>query len=475
MGFKEKLHHENWPMPIFYTPVFLYYLYNSLKYRKLNYFTAVNPALDTGGMCGFSKYESFKLLPPSVIPTTILLENESYSESQIGDLLNKYDLSFPLIVKPDQGERGFLVFKVDTIRELTETLGNKTLKLNFLIQEYIDTPLELGLFVIKRDGSWRVSSITSKNFLSVTGDGALSVEELIETDARGKKYFDQRDDKIDLKRVPLKGEAVILEPIGNHCRGTRFVNECDKISDDMHVVFNELLLNLEGVNYCRLDIRTKSWESLLSGDIKVMEVNGVSAEPGHIYDQSTSVFKAYKDLLGHWNEMAVIAGEQLSSGSKSEKLFDTLNMVRNHMKSKKEMMKLKSKVVDVVGCPSLDLTWSPETILNKFSAQNLIENHKCSPTEESYERTILYKDSDHEIVFCHWRSGDKSPVHSHPNTECWFRCLSGGINEIRDMGKNHCTVEEGCVVHINDSMGAHQMLNMSDECTYTLHLYTKID
>ena len=110
MGFKEKLHHENWPMPIFYTPIFFYYLYNSLKYRKLNYFTVVNPALDTGGMCGFSKYESFKLLPPEVVPATILLENESYSESQIGDLLDKYNLSFPLIVKPDQGERGFFSF-----------------------------------------------------------------------------------------------------------------------------------------------------------------------------------------------------------------------------------------------------------------------------------------------------------------------------------------------------------------------------
>ena len=369
----------------------------------------------------------------------------------------------------------FLVSKVDTLRELTEALGNKTLKLNFLIQEYIDAPLELGLFVIRRNGSWKISSITSKKFLSVTGDGVLSIEKLIEADPRGKKYFAQTDGKIDLKVIPLKNETVVLEPIGNHCRGTRFVNKCDKITDEMNKVFNKLLLNLEGVNYCRLDIRTQSWASLLAGDVKVMEVNGVSAEPGHIYDQSVSVFKAYKDLLGHWNEMAVIAGEQLSSGVKSEKLFDTLSMVRSHMKSKKELMKLKNKVVDVVGCSNLDLTWSPETLLNKFSAEELIKNHKCSPTEESYERTILYKDSKYEIVFCHWRAGDQSLVHSHPNAECWFRCLSGGINEIRDMGRKHSVIETGCVAHINDSMGAHQMLNMSDECTYTLHLYTKID
>ncbi len=473
---KEKFHHENWPTPVFYAPLFLYYLYNSVKFRKFNYFTAVNPGLQTGGLCGFSKYESFKLLPEHVIPKTILLKNELYSEQQIGEMLEEAGLNFPLVVKPDQGERGFLVSKVDTLRELTETIGNKTLKIDFLIQEFAKGPLELGVFLIRQGKNWKVSSITSKDFLSVVGDGVKTIEELIADDSRSSKYFDSSKVKFSLKRVPELNEEVILEPIGNHCRGTKFVNECCKITDETHTVFNDLLKNVDGVNYCRLDLRASSWSSLLKGEFHIMEVNGVSAEPGHIYDPSMSLKSAYKDLFSHWSEMAVVAKEQIAKGSPTEKLSQTVDLVKTHMKRKQEFQGVKDLIIDVMGCKGLDLSLNPEVLLQKFSKEELLSNHKCVESAEGYERTVLFKNKEFEIVFCHWRSGDKSPVHMHPNTNCWFRCLDGDLVELRSMGQEQNYLKEGDLGHIEDSMGAHQMLNMSEGCAYTVHIYqTKKD
>lgn len=472
---KAKLHHENWPTPVFYAPLVLYYLYNSVKFRKLNYFTVANPALETGGLCGFSKFESFKLLPPEVIPKTILLKKEVYSEQQIAELLKASSLVFPLIVKPDQGERGFLVSKVENLRELSEVLGSKTLKIEFIIQEYVEGPLELGIFVIRKNNKWRVSSITSKSFLTVEGDGSASLEELIQADERSKKYFEGDLKRSDLDSIPELGEKVLLEPIGNHCRGTKFIDECYKITDEIHEVFAKTLADVCGVNYCRLDLRASSWKALLKGEFQIMEINGVSAEPAHIYDSSVSLTKAYKDLFSHWGQMADVAKEQISQGEKPEGLLQTLTKVKGHMKRKKELLDAASSVVEVMGCKGLDLSSCPKALLNKFSAEELVAKHKCPKTVDGYERTVLFKNKKYEIVFCHWRKGDKSPVHLHPGQNCWFRCLKGELLEVRSMGQEQNFIKAGDIGNIDDSMGAHQVLNISKGCAYSVHLYETVN
>ncbi len=473
--FKGKMHHENWSTPVFYAPVFLYYLYKSAKFKKLNYFTVVNPALETGGLCGFSKFKSYKLFSPEMVPKTILLKRAVYSEQQIAELLEANSLDFPLIVKPDQGERGFLVSKVEDLRELTETIGSKTLKIEFLIQEYVEGPLELGVFVIRKNGEWTVSSITSKSFLKVVGNGVSSLKSLIDSDARTSKYFDRSSEKYDLDKVPAKGEVVPLEPIGNHCRGTKFVDECYKITAEVNEVFKKLLKNVEGVNYCRLDLRTSSWNTLLDGDFQIMEINGVSAEPGHIYDPHVSLGRAYKDLFSHWDQMADVAKEQIAKGSKSERLIETLTKVKSHMKRKKSLLKVADSIVEVMGYKGLDLFGCPKVLLNKFSAEDLISKHKCPRALNGYERTVLFKNKTHELVFCHWKKGSKTPVHLHPGKACSFRCLRGEVLEVRSMGQKQSFIKAGDVGYIDDSMGAHQVLNISEDCAYSLHLYSSIE
>ena len=47
-----------------------------------------------------------------------------------------------------------------------------------------------------------------------------------------------------------------------------------------------------------------------------MELNGASSEPGHIYDSSFTLFKAYKDLLYHWKRLADISAINMEAGLK---------------------------------------------------------------------------------------------------------------------------------------------------------------
>jgi hypothetical protein len=47
-----------------------------------------------------------------------------------------------------------------------------------------------------------------------------------------------------------------------------------------------------------------------------MELNGASSEPGHIYDPSLTLYRAYKDLLYHWKLLADVSQENIKLGLK---------------------------------------------------------------------------------------------------------------------------------------------------------------
>lgn len=470
-SFKQKMHHEKWPSPIFYTPIFFYYLYNSIKLRKFNYFTVVNPAMKTGGLCAFSKHKTFSLVSKDLLPKTIFLEQKYYTQSDLYHLLKQNQMSFPVVAKPDQGERGFLVNKIDDIDKLHYFLSEKSKVVNFLIQDFIDYPLELGVFALKIDGEWKVTSLTSKKFWSVVGDGVKTVKKLIEESGKEKtKYIN-----VDLNYIPKNGEDFLLEPIGNHCRGTDFVNECSKIDKDIDAVINQALQNTEGLNYCRIDLKTPSWESFKKGQFKIMEINGVSAEPGHIYDRTTPLKTAYKDLFFHWKQMANIAHHELQKTSKSEPFIETVKSVKYHFDRKKQMLEqMLSEEKELIGCEHLDLSKTPEEVLKSFSAKELIKNHDCYISESGYERTTIFENDQCEIVLCHWEPEGGTIFHGHPNKNCWYRCLSGELKEIRRESEEGKVLKVDEIGFINDEIGQHKMRNDSQEQTFTLHYYQKV-
>lgn len=484
-----RYHHENWPAPIFYLPVFIYYLYTSLRFRKLNYFSAVNPALKSGGMCGFSKAESYELIDRNYVPKTILKKKDHIkTKNDLEKDLLERQMSFPLIIKPDRGERGFLVNKVDSLNEAMVFLSKYEGTMDFLIQEYVDAELELGVFIMKTKGDWSISSLVSKKFLSVVGDGKSTLLELCHKLPRAEKYFLGGEHKKNFNetKVPEKGEKVILEHIGNHCRGTEFVNEKSHNKENLRSAFEPIVKSLKGLNYFRLDLRAENWKALEQGQFKVLEVNGVSAEPGHIYDPSMNLKQAYADLFFHWSKMSQIATEQLSMGAQTEPLKETLKNVLGHLKNKRLITKnSKDKNFDMSQkdfinlCKDLHRMSGQETL--DFISEKLPQNadslldsgvfsdqvEKC----EGYDRMSLFKDDTSEVVLCKWHEHSDSGLHGHDGNDCWFKCLSGNINEYRESENKKNLIKENETSFINDSMGFHTMSNSKSQPAFTLHYY----
>jgi hypothetical protein len=139
--------------------------------------------------------------------------------------------------------------------------------------------------------------------LHVTGDGKATVEALMTAYPRASLQLDRfrREKKNLLSVIPAAGEKLLLEPIGNHSRGTTFLNGNHLIDEKVNRLFTSIGREMEGVFYGRFDLKCASIEQLRKGQsLKILEFNGVTAEPSHIYDPGYPIGATYQDIYRHW-------------------------------------------------------------------------------------------------------------------------------------------------------------------------------
>jgi len=310
-------HFEYWTWWMFYVPLLPYWLFQAIRTRSLTFFTNADPCIDYGGFFGESKMEILRQIPKKYLPKTIFIEQQTDLKTIVDKLIQE-DLVYPIICKPDVGERGTQVEKLYSNYDLVKYLSE--VQEDFIIQEFITYDIELGVLYYRYPDSFtgKVSSVTRKEFLSVSGDGKSNVEQLMQQNTRARFQIDsmrKRLGDMGMDEVIKTGEKRILEPIGNHCRGTKFLDNNFLLNSSLDEVFDKIALTIDGFHYGRFDIKVKSIEDLFEGkNIRIMELNGVSSEPGHIYDPKNTLWAAYRDLARHWKIIADISIQQQSKG-----------------------------------------------------------------------------------------------------------------------------------------------------------------
>ncbi len=312
---------EYWPFAVVYLPVFGYWLWLSLKARSLFFFSASNPSIETGGLLGESKRAILDRIPDEFTPKTLFVEAPANLYSVLAQIEQR-GITYPLIAKPDVGARGWQVEKIEHWEYLVNYMQQNSF--DFLIQEYVDEPLELGVFYYRMPGprsagqaQGTVSSIVQKEFLSIRGNGRDSVEELILQNERAVLQLSVLRAKYGtiFQTIPAPGETITLVPIGNHCKGTKFLNANHLITPELTHVFDRISGNIDGFYFGRYDLRCRSVADLTAGKhIKIMELNGAGAEPAHIYHPGFSIWEAWRVLLHHWRVLYDISRENHRRG-----------------------------------------------------------------------------------------------------------------------------------------------------------------
>ncbi|MCF6350268.1 MAG: D-alanine--D-alanine ligase [Flavobacteriaceae bacterium] len=320
---------EYWPTFMFYIPLIPFYITESIKSKSFTFYLNTNPTIKYSGDGTESKYKTIKMVPEEFRPKSILL-NEFENITTTLVKITKAKIKFPLIAKPDLGFRGYLVKKINSEKELQNYL-QKNNSIKILIQEYLNYKNECGILYYRypNEQKGKITSITLKKFLKVKGNGISTLTELISVDKRAYLYMNllQNIHQDKLKNIPSKNEIVILTVIGNHSKGTEFLNGNYLIDTVLEKTFDKLNKQIKGWYFGRLDIKYNDFKDLRLGkDFKILEINGIIAEPTHIYDASykgANYAKAIITLKENWRTIFKIAKQNITNHNLSNPKFST--------------------------------------------------------------------------------------------------------------------------------------------------------
>lgn len=331
---------EYWPIWIVYLPVLFYLILLSIRYRAMCLFTASNPGIDNSGFVGDSKGEILDMLSTDpelsgMIASYLTLPKSGDAAERLVEIsswMSEIETEYPIVLKPDEGERGK---GVEIIRNEGQALRYLTENEHELIaQRFISGP-EYGVFYLRYpdEENGKIVSISQKHTQSIVGDGEMVLEDLILSDDRAAAMFDFYKKKFAgrLNEVLAKGEKIPLAEIGTHCRGAMFTDDRELLTDELEEKIDALSKSFTGFHIGRYDIRVSSVEDFQKGEgIQVLELNGVTAEPAHIYHPGFSYFEGVKTLCVQWGAAVKCGVQNRKRGHKALRIGQLIKLIREH-------------------------------------------------------------------------------------------------------------------------------------------------
>ena len=283
-------------------PVYVYYLYLAAKAWSLFFFSNINPCMLFSWFSWTSKYEDLIKFDKNIIPQTILIKPWE-KISNIIDKIKENKLRYPLIAKPDLGRGWRDIMKINNTDDLDLYLSQ--IKEDFLIQEFVDYPLEFGVFYYRfpDENFWHISWITQKCFMFIQGDWKQKFGELVIRHHRAKFYYKNLKSKYQSTRNDIIPEwkEIQLNYIWNHIRWSVFYDKSDLNNDKLEKIFDNLSKSLNWFYFWRYDIKVRSIQDLYNGNFKIIEINWIWSLPVHNLDPNYGMINAYKELFHHRN------------------------------------------------------------------------------------------------------------------------------------------------------------------------------
>jgi len=326
---------EFWPLYITNIVTFGYVLYlGCFRYRSVTLFTITNPAIrPDSGVVGESKSNILRGLAQDSVGCWRLVSSDTPAARRIElfeDFMAEEELDFPVVLKPDIGERGK---GVAVCRDRASARGwLEQADRDYIMMAYLPGE-EYGIFYYRFPGDpgGRLLSINRKKLLRVTGDGEKTLEELILADDRAvcMAPFFMKSHQDDLLDIIPKDQSKLLGEVGTHCRGALFLDGCELITPRLLKTIERIVADYHGFYFGRFDLKAPSDEELKEGkNIKVIELNGVIAEAAHIYDPKHSIFYGWKTLMKQWSIAFEIGEQNRRRGLKPMGLKDFIRHVR---------------------------------------------------------------------------------------------------------------------------------------------------
>lgn len=111
--------------------------------------------------------------------------------------------------------------------------------------------------------------------------------------------------------------------------------------------------------------------------------------------------------------------------------------------------------------------------LEKYNLEYLVKKYG-SIKHNSYNKIILYRNTEFEIILISWDKNVCTNIHNHPENGCLMNILEGNLIEEIYKKDNLLTKNfygKGNISYIHDSLGYHKIYN-KDQYSFSLHIYS---
>jgi pimeloyl-ACP methyl ester carboxylesterase len=328
------IHHEWWPSWALYGLVLPRFVRLACRHRSLTCWTCVNPGIHPGGgVVGESKQDILRgFNHPGVLAQRRI---EAHASDRVARALELVETDpalggFPVIVKPDAGQRGANVALVRTPEDLGRAV--RAIPGPVDLQRFHPGPAEFGVFWVRdartvgdestdrRQG--RVLAVTKKIFPAVEGDGRRTLGRLILEHPRFNlqapvycAHLRRR-----LGEIPAAGERVTLTTAGNHARGCRFEDGAHLVTPELTEAVDRIARTWRGpagepFDSGRFDVRCASEDDFRTGaGLAVIELNGVTSEATNLYDPSWTLRRSLAMLGDQWAVVFELGAARMALG-----------------------------------------------------------------------------------------------------------------------------------------------------------------
>jgi cysteine dioxygenase len=102
-------------------------------------------------------------------------------------------------------------------------------------------------------------------------------------------------------------------------------------------------------------------------------------------------------------------------------------------------------------------------------------------SDSYYTRNCIEENEEFELILICWEGGNKTSIHDHGGEECWVYIIEGEFREnIYELNgsenlviKKSSDYKAGDCTYMKDFMGYHDLENVSNKRSMSLHLYAK--